>query len=79
MDIEDTLEPFRNGAEVLLQCAGDAIAEGDSEKARVFLIRAIRQGLIIRHLNANKKISCKELAQILSAEPEELYQMICGP
>jgi len=78
MDIEDKLEPFKKGAEMLLQCAQEATARGDSEKAREFVMKSIRQGLIIRHLKANKKISSEELERIMSAGPEELYQLFAG-
>ena len=78
MNIEDKIEPLQTGAELLLQCANNAIAEGDSERAREFVMRAVRQGLIIRHLKASNQISGDEIERIMKAEPEELYQIFAG-
>lgn len=75
MDIEDRLEPFKKGAEMLFLSAQDAIERGDSERARQFVMRSIRQGLIIRHLRANKKISRETLHEIMTADPEALYRI----
>jgi len=75
MSNDDELEPLRSGAELMLQLAQKAIEKGDSQKARDFVMKAIRQGLIIRHLKESNKISNEE---IMVAEPEELYQIFAG-
>ena len=73
MSTPENLKTFENEAELLLRFADEAIERGDSEQARVFVIRAIRQGLVLRHLRANSSISKDELQRIMKADPEELY------
>ncbi len=75
MSNENELEPLRSGAELMLQLAQKAIEKGDSQKARDFVMKAVRQGLIIRHLKESNKISNEEIERIMAAEPEELYQI----
>lgn len=78
MSNENELEPLRSGAELMLQLAQKAIEKGDSQKARDFVMKAVRQGLIIRHLKESNKISNEEIERIMAAEPEELYQIFAG-
>lgn len=75
MSNENELEPLRSGAELMLQLAQKAIEKGDSQKARDFVMKAVRQGLIIWHLKESNKISNEEIERIMAAEPEELYQI----
>lgn len=78
MGNDNELEPLRSGAELMLQLAQKAIEKGDNQKARDFVMKAVRQGLIIRHLKECNKISNEEIERIMAAEPEELYQIFAG-
>jgi len=75
MDIEDKLNPLRFGGELLLDRASEALANGEYERGRELVLKAIRQGLIVRLIKETKQFSAKEIERIMQAEPAELYQI----
>jgi len=75
MDMEEKSEPLRLGAHFLLELASEALADGQYEKGRELVMKAVRQGLILRHLKQTDHLSPEAIERILKAEPEELYEI----
>lgn len=76
MDMEEKSEPLRLGAHFLLELASEALADGQYEKGRELVMKAVRQGLILRHLKQTDHLSPEAIERILKAEPEELYEIL---
>lgn len=75
MNIEDELEPIRMGGELLIELASNAFAAGQNEKGKELVIRAIRQGLILRHMKQVNRFCVEEAERIMDADPEKLYEI----